>query len=141
MFFCLYAVIFSPLERESRSMRACRVAPGGGVGVGVALVAFVFSVCGELRAQQTNVAPAGIATQTSEYPCCGGFPAERAIDGDFGNFTATAADDQLMPAWFGTELAGLIPDASHLALDGGGHMLPETRGQELAAAISDFLAA
>ena len=54
---------------------------------------------------------------------------------------ATAADDQLMPAWFGTELAGLIPDASHLALDGGGHMLPETRGQELAAAISDFLAA
>lgn len=52
---------------------------------------------------------------------------------------ATAADDQLMPPWFGAELAALIPGAAHLALDGGGHMLPETRGDVLAGAVLDFL--
>ena len=51
----------------------------------------------------------------------------------------TAADDQLMPPWFGAELAALIPGAAHRALDGGGHMLPETRGDELADAVVDFL--
>ncbi|MCY3753192.1 MAG: alpha/beta hydrolase [Alphaproteobacteria bacterium] len=53
---------------------------------------------------------------------------------------ATAADDQLMPPWFGAELAALIPGAVHLALDGGGHMLPETRGDVLADAVLEFLA-
>ncbi|MDE0408202.1 MAG: alpha/beta hydrolase [Alphaproteobacteria bacterium] len=52
---------------------------------------------------------------------------------------ATAADDQLMPPWFGAELAALIPGAAHLALDGGGHMLPETRVEALAGAVLDFL--
>ena len=52
---------------------------------------------------------------------------------------ATAADDQLMPPWFGAELAALIPGAVHLALDGGGHMLPETRADALAGAVLDFL--
>ena len=52
---------------------------------------------------------------------------------------ATAADDQLMPSWFGAELAALIPGAAHCALDGGGHMLPETRGDALANAVTDFL--
>ncbi len=51
---------------------------------------------------------------------------------------ATAADDQLMPPWFGAELAALIPGAAHLALDGGGHMLPETRAGALATAVADF---
>ena len=51
----------------------------------------------------------------------------------------TAADDQLMPSWFGAELAALIPGAAHCALDGGGHMLPETRGDALANAVTDFL--
>ena len=51
----------------------------------------------------------------------------------------TAADDQLMPPWFGAGLAALIPGAAHCALDGGGHMLPETRGDALANAVSDFL--
>ena len=51
----------------------------------------------------------------------------------------TAADDQLMPPWFGAELAALTPRATHRALDGGGHMLPETRGDELADAVVDFL--
>ena len=51
----------------------------------------------------------------------------------------TAADDQLMPPWFGAELAALIPGSAHLALDGGGHMLPETRGNALASAVADFL--
>jgi pimeloyl-ACP methyl ester carboxylesterase len=53
----------------------------------------------------------------------------------------TAADDPLMPPWFGAELADLIPGATRLAMDGGGHMLPETRGGELAAAVTGFLAA
>lgn len=52
---------------------------------------------------------------------------------------ATAADDQLMPPWFGAELAALIPGAAHMALDGGGHMLPETRADALAGVIIDFL--
>ena len=52
---------------------------------------------------------------------------------------ATAADDQLMPPWFGAELAALIPGAVHLALDGGGHMLPETRAEAVASAVLDFL--
>ncbi len=51
----------------------------------------------------------------------------------------TAADDQLMPPWFGAELAALIPGAAHCALEGGGHMLPETRGDALADAITEFL--
>ncbi len=51
----------------------------------------------------------------------------------------TTADDQLMPPWFGAELAALIPGAIHRALDGGGHMLPETSGDALAAAVADFL--
>ena len=51
---------------------------------------------------------------------------------------ATAADDQLMPPWFGAELAALIPGAAHLALDGGGHMLPETRAEALAEAVMEL---
>ena len=50
----------------------------------------------------------------------------------------TAADDQLMPPWFGAELAALIPGAALRALEGGGHMLPETRGAALAEAVADF---
>ncbi len=54
---------------------------------------------------------------------------------------ATAADDQLMPPWFGEKLAALIPGAAHLALEGGGHMLPETRADALAEAVAAFLGA
>ena len=46
-----------------------------------------------------------------------------------------------MPPWFGAELAALIPGAVHLALEGGGHMLPETRGDSLAEAVIGFLGA
>jgi pimeloyl-ACP methyl ester carboxylesterase len=52
---------------------------------------------------------------------------------------ATGADDQLMPAWFGREMAEIIPDAHLVELTGGGHMLPETRGEELAMEITRFL--
>ena len=52
---------------------------------------------------------------------------------------ATAAGDQLMPPWCGAELAALIPGAARLALDGGGHMLPETRAEALADAVMEFL--
>ena len=51
----------------------------------------------------------------------------------------TAADDQLMPAWFGREMAETIPAAELIALPDGGHMLPETQGRELAARVADFL--
>ena len=51
----------------------------------------------------------------------------------------TAADDPLMPAWFGRALAQSILAASLVELPGGGHMLPETRGAAVAAAVMDFL--
>ncbi len=51
----------------------------------------------------------------------------------------TGKDDQLMPDWFGREMAEAVPNSLLLALDGGGHMLPETRGGELASAITEFL--
>ena len=54
---------------------------------------------------------------------------------------ATGADDQLMPAWFGREMAEIIPGARLIELDGGGHMLPETRSEELAMEITGFLSA
>ena len=51
----------------------------------------------------------------------------------------TADDDQLMPAWFGREMARTISASSLVELAGGGHMIPETRGSELAAAVLEFL--
>jgi aminoacrylate hydrolase len=51
----------------------------------------------------------------------------------------TAEDDQLMPAWFGREMAQDLPDSRLMALDGGGHMIPETRGEDLSAAILEFI--
>ncbi len=50
----------------------------------------------------------------------------------------TAEDDQLMPAWFGREMARSISGSSLVELAGGGHMLPETRGDELATAVLAF---
>ena len=44
-----------------------------------------------------------------------------------------------MPAWFGHEIAENIAGAQLVALDSGGHMLPETRGSDLATAILGFL--
>ena len=51
----------------------------------------------------------------------------------------TAEDDQLMPAWFGREMAQDLPGSRLIAQDGGGHMIPETRGGDLSAVISKFL--
>ena len=48
----------------------------------------------------------------------------------------TGADDQLMPDWFGRELAAGIPNAKLVALTGGGHMLPETRSDDVSNAVS-----
>lgn len=52
----------------------------------------------------------------------------------------TAEDDQLMPAWFGRDMAQSIPGARLIELPGGGHMLPETRGDELAEVVVNFMA-
>lgn len=51
----------------------------------------------------------------------------------------TGADDQLMPAWFGQEMSDSIPGARYIPLDGGGHMLPETRTDDVAARTTAFL--
>lgn len=53
---------------------------------------------------------------------------------------AVAADDQLMPSWFAAEAAARISGAEYLEFKGGGHMLPETRADELVAAVLAFLA-
>ena len=53
----------------------------------------------------------------------------------------SAEDDQLMPAWFGREMAESLPNAELNVMDAGGHMLPETRCTELVAAVTGFLSA
>ena len=58
---------------------------------------------------------------------------------DCPTMIATGADDQLMPAWFGRAMAETISDVTLFELDGGGHMLPETRGEEIAIEITKFL--
>ncbi|MEM7504989.1 MAG: alpha/beta hydrolase [Pseudomonadota bacterium] len=42
-----------------------------------------------------------------------------------------ASDDQLMPPWFASEAAALLPDSRLEVLKGGGHMLTETRAGAL----------
>jgi len=51
----------------------------------------------------------------------------------------TTPDDQVMPRWFAEEAATAIPDATLVALDGGGHMMTETRTQEVVAAVDTFV--
>jgi len=50
-----------------------------------------------------------------------------------------AEDDQLMPVWFSEETAGAIEQAELMIVNKGGHMLPETCGQEVADRILAFL--
>ena len=51
----------------------------------------------------------------------------------------SARDDQLMPAWHGSNLAKHIPTSSFIELEEGGHMIPETQSRQLAVAIMAFL--
>ena len=51
----------------------------------------------------------------------------------------SACDDQLMPIWFAKEAADAIPDAELVALDGGGHMILESRAAEASDTILRFL--
>jgi pimeloyl-ACP methyl ester carboxylesterase len=44
-----------------------------------------------------------------------------------------------MPTWFGHSIANDIPTAELVAFDNAGHMIPETRTEELAAAVSSFI--
>ena len=44
-----------------------------------------------------------------------------------------------MPAWFGRQLAEDIANAQLVILDGGGHMLPETRGSDVVSEIKRFI--
>ena len=50
------------------------------------------------QAQPVNIALSGTAIQSTDYPCCGGFPGPLAIDGNYSNFTATAPADEA-PTW------------------------------------------
>lgn len=51
----------------------------------------------------------------------------------------TARDDQLMPTWFAAEVARLIANAQLMELDGGGHMILETRAADVTSAVLSFL--
>tara|TARA_R110002096_G_scaffold276728_2_gene470778 strand:+ start:2145 stop:2951 length:807 start_codon:yes stop_codon:yes gene_type:complete len=48
-------------------------------------------------------------------------------------------DDQLMPYWFGRDIAASLPNARYEELRGGGHMLPETQTTRLLTLVSEFL--
>jgi pimeloyl-ACP methyl ester carboxylesterase len=50
-----------------------------------------------------------------------------------------AIDDQLMPAWFAEDMAARVSAARYVAFPGGGHMLPETRTDEVVSAITAFM--
>lgn len=52
----------------------------------------------------------------------------------------SADDDQLMPWWFGRDIAASMPNARYEELRGGGHMLPETRTGDLLRLAGSFLA-
>tara|TARA_B100000676_G_scaffold312226_1_gene385397 strand:- start:2384 stop:3172 length:789 start_codon:yes stop_codon:yes gene_type:complete len=47
----------------------------------------------------------------------------------------TSTDDQLMPSWFAEEIAENAPDAELIKLQGGGHMLPETRRADIVRSL------
>jgi pimeloyl-ACP methyl ester carboxylesterase len=51
----------------------------------------------------------------------------------------TARDDQLMPPWFAEEAAAGISNARLVTLDGGGHMLLETRKDKIVDEVTRFL--
>lgn len=50
-----------------------------------------------------------------------------------------ARDDQLMPIWFAREAADLLASAKLIELDGGGHLVLETRAGETADVVLRFL--
>jgi len=50
-----------------------------------------------------------------------------------------AEDDQLMPVWFSEATADGIDQAQLMLVENGGHMLPETRGVDIAERINTFL--
>lgn len=50
-----------------------------------------------------------------------------------------APDDQLMPSWFGRETADALREAELCELDGGGHMILETRANAVAKSVLAFL--
>jgi pimeloyl-ACP methyl ester carboxylesterase len=48
-------------------------------------------------------------------------------------------DDQLMPYWFGRDIAARMPNARYEEIHGGGHMLPETKTEVMAGLVKSFL--
>ena len=58
---------------------------------------------------------------------------------DCPTLVMTAPDDQLMPSWFARDTAAGIAGARLLMLDGGGHMLPETRAGKFVEEVFGFV--
>lgn len=50
----------------------------------------------------------------------------------------TTPDDQVMPRWFAEEAAGAIPGARLVTLDGGGHMVTETRIGDVVRVVEEI---
>jgi aminoacrylate hydrolase len=48
-------------------------------------------------------------------------------------------DDQLMPYWFGRDIAASMPNARYEEIHGGGHMLPETKTEVMVGLVKNFL--
>lgn len=48
-------------------------------------------------------------------------------------------DDQLMPYWFGRDIAASMPNARYEEIHGGGHMLPETKTEVMVGLVKSFL--
>ena len=48
-------------------------------------------------------------------------------------------DDQLMPNWFGRDIAASMPNARYEEIHSGGHMLPETKTAVMAGLVKSFL--
>lgn len=53
-------------------------------------------------------------------------------------FVVNATDDQLMPCWFGREIHAGIRSCEILEFDSGGHMLLDTRRDEIASKLLGF---
>jgi len=64
----------------------------------LAMVAGLLLARASVFAQDLNVAPLGVTSQSSEYPPTP-FPASNAVDGNLGNFTHTGAGQNLPSTW------------------------------------------
>lgn len=58
---------------------------------------------------------------------------------DTPTLVVSSDDDQLMPYWFGRDIAASMPNARYEEIHGGGHMLPETKTGVMVGLVKSFL--